>query len=211
MVGVLRSTLNTRMVHQLSPLMCNESQTKEFAVQEESAKKARELEPSVSAAAKPNMLLDMQTKAPVFNGRPPEMQRYPIHLCHPIFSEFQAHLDSNEDVPPEILNGVMQLNVVSGEIYRSELEREKAILPILQTLLNLILEKVEISGLGVKSVGLGIVQTGRFRAYPVVLGLNNEVGTGDSDPYTQVALAYQRYWAQGGESCKCASIKIVLD
>lgn len=65
--------------------------------------------------------------------------------------------DSNEDVPQEILNCIKQLNVVSGHIYRSELEREKAILPILQTLLNLILEKVGISGLGVKSDGLAIV------------------------------------------------------
>lgn len=47
--------------------------------------------------------------------------------------------------------------------------------------------------------------------YPVVLGLKNEVGTGDSDPCTEAALAYQRYWAQGGELCKRASVEIVLD
>ena len=87
-------------------------------MQEDRARKARELGTPVPAAAKTTALLDLQAKAPVFNGQPPDMRRYPIHFYHPTFTEFGKYLDPDEIVPPEIRKTVMDIDVASGQLYR---------------------------------------------------------------------------------------------
>lgn len=152
-------------------------------------------EPSPSKGAYVKLFRKLQEKNPIYNGRPAENSGVPVGLYHDAFNTFQAHLD-RRDLPrsPSIFyKNVAKILDCFADIYADETSRSGKIMPLLTSILGHPIDVV--TQPGVSSDGVIKVSCGEFAAFPAIVEMKNEIGTGNSDPYNQAGLAYRKYWA----------------
>lgn len=122
----------------------------------------------------------------------------PVGLYHDAFNTFQARLDDPgapgaPHTDDSVYNNVGGLLESWADIHTDEGSRSDAIIPLMNELLAQTIEVVERPN--VSSGGIIKTSCGRFSAFPAILEVKNEIGTGQSDPYHQACLAYRQYWA----------------
>ncbi|KAG8690592.1 hypothetical protein FRC11_010533 [Ceratobasidium sp. 423] len=131
----------------------------------------------------------------IINGRPENAVKLPIGLFHPVFDSFQQRIDSTSyEVSPWQLSHTVRLFSASQDIYDEEdgaNSRIEAFKPILGSLLGFYIQSGEIPG----TKSGGILQAGNGAHY-MIMEVNNEMGTGGSDPTARGATAYAKYWGQ---------------
>lgn len=150
---------------------------------------------STSVWARHSNYMKLQgTQYAMFNGRPASATGPPVALYHPVFDAFTNELDSTAELPTQTYALVNDLLEASQAMYPTELgpnSRTQSLRPILEKLLPPYLGIREAPG--TKSDGL---ITARNGAPCMVMEINNEIGTGGSDPTVQGAISYAKYWGE---------------
>ncbi|CAE7172977.1 unnamed protein product, partial [Rhizoctonia solani] len=150
----------------------------------------------------------------ILNGCPEKAVGPPIGLFHPVFDSFQQRIDSKSfEATPFQLEQTVQLITACQCLYNTETGskgRIESLMPILDPLLGFQIRVQEITG--TKSDG---VISSAYGAYYMIMEVMNEIGTGKSDPSTQGAVAYAKYW--GGarlewlrQQCCCPSFILAI-
>lgn len=160
--------------------------------------------PPSSAAVIANFSVE-QGKRPILNGRPAYHCGPPVGLFHPVFDSFCSAIISTQ---PLLANAAMDMDMQDGltiymrvvqffstcaDIYKTEDDRLKAINNHLTKFLEA--PFIVVQETGVKSSGVIVQPCLAYKAYPAILEIKNEIGTGNADPVNQGGLAYRKYWA----------------
>ncbi|KAL5634282.1 hypothetical protein ACGC1H_006180 [Rhizoctonia solani] len=137
-------------------------------------------------------------------GRPAENVWLPIVLYHPVFGRFLTRLRSTEPVDPEVYLRTREHLYISQNLYGGTQARNEAIRSSLGRLLGGALQETQANG-----VESGGAITGPEATCLIIL----ETGMGPSDPSTQAAQSYTRYWSNSAARrwlnwCCCPSIII---
>jgi hypothetical protein len=144
--------------------------------------------PSPSSASKISAFNNEQAKRPIMNGRPIEKHGLPVHLFHPAFTRFQETFsDRNVVLNADDCAKAHTYLDVSAELYDWEPLRRKAILSSLG----------EAIGFDFFNDSDGCIVTptaDNHNAVAAFYELNNEVGTGGSDPAIRGALSFRKKW-----------------
>jgi hypothetical protein len=128
------------------------------------------------------------------DGRPQGRAGIATGLYHEAFAIFRASLnDTSIDISSEYLSLVDQFMDTSIQVYTNEKARFEALKPLLDGLLE-----SEFVSLGVTDAKAdGTIITNAPNGHVAFRGLwelKNEIGTGASDPVTQVSYSYRKYW-----------------
>jgi predicted Ser/Thr protein kinase len=143
---------------------------------------------------------------PLLNGRQNKAGP-PIGLFHPVFNIFTNGLKANETIPMDFRDTVRKFIDFSCRFYSGEKERKEKLGRLFPTLFGQ--KFTEVPGPEVPSDDVIIASKGEYNAYVLILVLNNEVGTGQSDPFQQAGRAYQKYWSDPKSTYACWLLNFV--
>ncbi|CUA72675.1 hypothetical protein RSOLAG22IIIB_04996 [Rhizoctonia solani] len=151
--------------------------------------------PSASDAAHHSTFQKQQEKSeiPIYNGRPYERTDIPIQLFHQAFDFFTTELMNNDEPDADKYSAVEEFMFSS-----------QATEPVCWSVTNGLLVGAlghPVTGDAIsKCESDGVVafteRNSSQKAYAAVVTVENETGTGDSDPWVQGAQLYARYWSQ---------------
>ncbi|KAG6836982.1 hypothetical protein H0H93_016935 [Arthromyces matolae] len=170
---------------------------------------ARMAPPPSSAASMPVFRTEQQ-KRPVLNGRPFENSGPPVGLFHPVFNNFRAMMDEEPFYSDAATySAAMDLVQKSAYIYENEAQRLETIVECLDEFLGISFSFEEVNG-SARSIHLSC---GPAAAYPAHLVGKNEIGTGQTDPFTQACFTYRNYCTADDRLIKhsyCPSILLAI-
>ncbi|KEP52305.1 kinase domain protein [Rhizoctonia solani 123E] len=154
--------------------------------------------PSMSTAAYHPRFKQQQENSniPIYNGRPYERTSIPIQLFHPAFDFFTTELEKSDELIEDKCAIVEKLMFGSQALYNTETDRWSAIKGLLIGAVGHPIFKDSISRCQSGGVVTFTEPNSARKAYGAVVELNNEIGTGHSDPWVQSAQSYARYWSQ---------------
>ncbi|CUA77656.1 hypothetical protein RSOLAG22IIIB_12743 [Rhizoctonia solani] len=169
---------------------------------------------SASVAAKhDNFIQQQRGKDYMLNGRPRKHTGPPIVLYHPVFGDFLSNLQSPE-FGPALENEVFKYFSDSQDLYKAEPQSSKVNAgesrdPSTRDALHTFLGKLwKVTEEGAAPDGVFIVEDG----YSAVMEMQNEIGTGGSDPSIRAAQSYLRLWKKSKlfDRCCCPTILIAI-
>ncbi|KAG8944736.1 hypothetical protein FRC04_001589 [Tulasnella sp. 424] len=153
---------------------------------------AEALSPATAATIK--WLASEQTNYPMSIGRVVATVGCTISVYHPVFSQFQTHMENAELIPtPDQARKAHKLLDIGQTVYATEDDRLAELYPILSHLLYPV--EGPPSYLGFEPDGLIFVRTQNDAIPILVLETKNEIGTGGCDPEVQCAFSYQKLWS----------------
>ncbi|KAF8604048.1 hypothetical protein BDV93DRAFT_410490, partial [Ceratobasidium sp. AG-I] len=150
-----------------------------------------------------------------FNGRPYNRTALPIQLFHPIFDTFTNALEDTEGLEPSRYAAVEELLHIAQDMYSTEEYRWEELQPCLIAALSTDIDEYSIPKCKADGVIKFIDPNAGLFAYCAIVEINNEIGTGKSDPSIQAAQSYARYWSEENLSgfrrmCCCPSLIIAV-
>ncbi|KAG8925003.1 hypothetical protein FRC00_004451 [Tulasnella sp. 408] len=170
---------------------------------------------SPSESAKASSMISEQTNYSMNAGRIAPVSGYPISFYHPIFSRFTTLKDDPNFQPtPSQVRDVNDLLIAIVKGYRDESARLRELWPILMKVLGRLDGLPKFFGFCPDAV---VLAAGTFIA-ALILEVNNEVGTGGSDPRWRAALSYRKIFCdaslekvRNGCCCPCFLLSIAGD
>ncbi|CAE6535630.1 hypothetical protein RSOLAG22IIIB_13472 [Rhizoctonia solani] len=145
--------------------------------------------PSVSAAAYHPVFKQQQEHGyvPIHNGRPYELTEIPIQLFHPAFDFFTNQLKSDDEIIANEYSAVERFMFGSQALYNTKADRWIAIRDFLMTAIG----HPMFGDFVYRDLSDGVVvfteRNSALRVHGVIVELENEIGTGNSDPGIRAA------------------------
>lgn len=151
---------------------------------------------SPSVGAKPSTFFTTQKNNPILNGRPLELTGPPISIYNRNFTQFLEDFNNTKlNLPPDILEWVMDIISASADTYPNEDGRMKKMREILSKKFGTIARTSY--GKGCQCDGLLTAKVDLLiDAYIGIIEGKNEIGSGGTDPSIQGAIYYRDYWSQ---------------
>ncbi|KAB5590540.1 Kinase domain containing protein [Ceratobasidium theobromae] len=151
--------------------------------------------------------LQKSRTACIHNRRPAGQTGPSIVLYHQVFGRFLKRLQSADPLPDTTYSQTTDYFPLSQNLYDDEAERRQKIKEDLGLLLGEVL--VVSSAHGVQADGSTL---GRGGASCIIMEMENEIGSGNSDPSVQAAQSYARWWKDKAllKKCCCPSILIAI-
>ncbi|EUC66950.1 kinase domain protein, putative [Rhizoctonia solani AG-3 Rhs1AP] len=166
-----------------------------------------------SSAAQPKNFRAQQAGPDYVNiGHPSENVWLPIVLYHPVFGRFLTRLRSTDPIDPKVYLRTREHFPVSQNLYEEGTKngqaRDEVTRSSFRRLLGDTLRKTKANG-----VEADAVITGPGATCVAIMEMKNEIGMESSDPSTQAAQSYTRYWSDDMARhwlnwCCCPSILI---
>lgn len=177
-------------IYNLGPAIC-------VLGQDKTAKRFQN-DSTASEAALHTEFLTQQTEDnnPIFNGRPYNRTALPIQLFHPVFDTFTKALEEIDGLRSSQYAAVEELLHEAQMIHLTKQARwtelkSSLMVALSSDIINETTPKCHASGL----ISFFDIDNA-LRAYCAVIEIQNEIGTGKSDPSIQVAESYGIYWSQ---------------
>lgn len=154
--------------------------------------------PAPSSAAKVPQFRREQMARPIYNGRgvsrTDTLHAQPVPIYHRIFGEFKDALAQDTPEPTPLLFQLShELCICASLIYDSETDRREAMIPLLQHILG---RAIDVETHTDKTQGDGsiraTVKKSNSTVQVAIFEFKNEIGTGGSDPSTQVAITARK-------------------
>ena len=155
-----------------------------------------------SVARDPELLNVEQAEHPIYNCRPAGRSGPPITIYHQSFAKLKAALQDPTMVVDEDrehrLKNIVKLHLAATDIYYSEEERRKKVIPILERLLDIDLVRQRTVYVGKRPVTLDAIAEeavygAEMKAVIALFKFKNEFGGGDCG--LQTALGLRKYLA----------------
>jgi len=150
---------------------------------------------SPSSASKVGAIAKQQEKFPIFNGRPPKNSGFDVRLFHPAFENFSRRYRDAEELTRDDAAAVHKFLVCSADYYDTEKTRQRAVTPILETLLRHEIGDTRNPD-ATSADGTILFTTSGTQVPTLLFELKNEIGAGDADATHQVGLLYRKLWSQ---------------
>ena len=151
----------------------------------------------------PQLLNVEQDRHPIYNGRPAGRRGPPVTIYHPSFAKLKAALREPTMVVDEArenrLRNTVKLHLAATDIYDSEEERCKKVIPLLERLLDIDLVREPSVYIGKRLFTLDAIAEeavcgAEIKAVVASFKFKNEFGWGGCE--VQNALGLRKYLAQ---------------